>query len=259
MEAAPAYRVTLRFYEELNFFLRPEQRKRDIEHAFNGRRSVKDLVESLGVPHVEIDFILVNGESVDFSYIVRDGDRISVYPEFETLGIGGVQRLRPFPLRDPRFVLDVQLEKLARRLRLLGFDVDFSRGRDDGELARIAGEEKRILLSRDRQLMMRKIVSRGMYVQSTDPEGQVDEVLKRLQLRDLCRPFTRCVECNGMIGIFDADAPGSRDAAAGIPPGVRSWCREYYRCGGCGRIYWKGSHYEKLKNRVEKLLPGWTI
>ncbi len=256
MDGAPAYRVILRFYEELNFFLRPEQRKRDIAHAFSGRRSVKDLIESFGVPHVEVDLILVNGESVDFSYIVCDGDIISVYPEFETLSISNVQRLRPLPLREPRFVLDVHLEKLARRLRLLGFDVDFSRGRDDGELARIAERDKRILLSRDRQLMMRKIVSRGLYVRSTDPDGQVAEVLERLQLRDLCRPFTRCVACNGMIGKFDADDPGSRDAAAGIPPGVRSWCREYYRCAGCGRIYWKGSHYERLIKRVEKILSG---
>ena len=256
MDGAPAYRVTLRFYEELNFFLRPEQRRRDIEHSFNGRRSVKDLVESFGVPHVEIDLILVNGESVDFSYIVRDGDRISVYPEFETLSIAGVQRLRPLPLRDTRFVLDVHLEKLARSLRLLGFDVDFIRGRDDGELARISEREKRILLSRDRQLMMRKIVSRGLYVHSTHPEEQVVEVLERLQLRDRCRPFTRCVECNGMIGKFDIDDPQSREAAAGIPPGVRAWCREYYRCSGCGRVFWKGSHYEKLKKRVEKFLSG---
>ena len=121
------YRVTIRFYEELNDFLEPSRRKSDIEIVFPERRSVKDLIESFGVPHVEVDLILVNGESVDFSRIVADGDRISVYPVFETLDIGPVTRLRPDPLREPRFVLDVHLRKLARRLRLLGFDVDFSR------------------------------------------------------------------------------------------------------------------------------------
>jgi uncharacterized protein len=206
------------------------------------------------VPHVEIDLILINGESVDFSRIVADGDRISVYPVFESLDIGPVTRLRPAPLRNPRFVLDVHLQKLARRLRLLGFDVDFSPQRDDAELADISAAEDRILLSRDRQLMMRRRVTRGLYIHNTDPEKQTAEVLDRLDLRDRCRPFTRCIECNGAIEALDADAPGA--ASADIPPGVRAWCREYYRCRGCGRVYWKGSHYDKLIKTVEKNLPG---
>lgn len=249
------YRVTIRFYEELNDFLEPSRRKRDIDAVFPERRSVKDLVESLGVPHVEVDLILINGESVDFSRIVSDGDRISVYPVFESLDIGPVTRLRPEPLREPRFVLDVHLRKLARRLRLLGFDVDFGPDRDDAALADIAEAEERILLSRDRQLMMRRKVARGFYIRNTDPEKQVAEVLDRLDLRGRCRPFTRCIECNDTIESLDTDAPGGAEAA-GIPPGVRAWCREYYRCRGCGRIYWKGSHYGKLVKTVEKFLPG---
>lgn len=250
------YRVTIRFYEELNDFLPPVKRKKDIDFEFPGRRSVKDLIESFCVPHVEVDLILANGKSVNFSYIVNDGDRISVYPVFETLDIGTVTRLRPAPLRDPRFVLDVHLQKLARRLRLLGFDVDYQPDRDDAELADIAERENRILLSRDRQLMMRKKVTRGLYVRNTDAEKQVNEVLDRLDLRGRCRPFTRCIECNGAIESLDVTDGGSSDLADRIPPGVRSWCREYYRCRGCGRIYWKGSHYEKLKKRLEGILHG---
>lgn len=246
------YRVTIRFYEELNDFLEHSRRKKEIDAVFPERRSVKDLVESFGVPHVEVDLILVNGESVDFSRIVADGDRISVYPVFETLDIGPVTRLRPAPLREPRFVLDVHLRKLARRLRLLGFDVDFRPCRDDAALANIAEAEDRILLSRDRQLMMRRKVARGLYVRNTDPVKQVAEVLDRLDLRGRCRPFTRCIECNGAIAALDPDEAGAAD----IPPGVRAWCSEYYRCHSCGRVYWKGSHYEKLKKTVEKILPG---
>ncbi len=244
------YRVTIRFYEELNDFLPPASRKKDIEFEFKGRRSVKDLIESFGVPHVEVDLILVNGESVTFARIVGDRDRISVYPVFERLDLGKVTRLRPEPLRDPRFVLDVHLRKLARRLRLMGFDVDYHPDRDDDALADIADREGRILLSRDRQLMMRKIVSRGLYVRNTDPELQIVEVLERLDLRRLCRPFTRCIECNGLIGPVDPGPAGVMDL---IPPGVRTWCAEYYRCGGCGKIYWKGSHYEKLMKRVDQI------
>ncbi|MBN2161244.1 MAG: Mut7-C ubiquitin/RNAse domain-containing protein [Spirochaetes bacterium] len=250
------YRVAIRFYEELNDFLRPSHRKRELDFEFGGRRSVKDLIESFGVPHVEVDLILVNGRSVDFSYIVADGDRLSVYPVFESLDIGSVTRLRPSPLRDPRFVLDVHLQKLARRLRLMGFDVDYLPDRDDAALAETADREGRILLSRDRQLMMRKRVARGLYVRNTDPDRQVAEILDRLQLRGLCRPFTRCIECNQTIEELDAAGPDFAALEKTIPPGVRSWCREYYRCLGCGRIYWKGSHYEKLKKRVEMILDG---
>lgn len=247
------YRVTIRFYEELNDFLPAADRKKDIDFEFRGRRSVKDLIESFGVPHVEVDLILVNGESVGFSRIVADGDRISVYPVFESLDVGPVTRLRPEALRDPRFVLDVHLRKLARHLRLMGFDVDYRPDRDDDALADIAERDGRILLSRDRQLMMRRKVSRGLYVRNTDPDLQVDEVLERLDLRKLCRPFTRCIECNGLIGPVDPGPAGIEDL---IPPGVRSWCAEYYRCRGCGRIYWKGSHYEKLMKRVDKINHG---
>ena len=151
-------------------------------------------------------------------------------------------------------MLDVHLQKLARRLRLLGLDVDFSPERDDDALADIAEAEDRILLSRDRQLMMRRKVARGLYVRNTDPEKQVTEVLDRLDLRATCRPFTRCIECNGLIGALGPDDPGSAEAMATVPPGVRAWCREYYRCTGCGRVYWKGSHYEKLVRRVAAIL-----
>lgn len=250
------YRVTIRFYEELNDFLPAASRKKEMNFEFRGRRSVKDLIESFGVPHVEVDLILVNGESVGFSHIVADGDRISVYPVFETLDVGTVTRLRPDPLRDPRFVLDVHLRKLARRLRLMGFDVDYHPDRDDDALADIAEREERILLSRDRQLMMRRKVSRGLYVRNTDPALQVTEVLERLDLWELCRPFSRCIECNEKIEELEPEKPGSAEFMELIPPGVRSWCTEYYRCRGCGRIYWKGSHYEKLQTKVEMIYNG---
>ncbi len=252
------YRVTIRFYEELNDFLPAAKRKRDIVHTFKGKRSVKDLVESFGVPHVEVDLILVNGRSVDFSYIVSDEDRISVYPEFETLDIQGASRLRPEPLRDTRFVLDVHLGKLARRLRLLGFDSDYEKHRDDDHLARISAEEKRVLLTRDRQLLMRRSVTRGFIVRSTDPAAQVTEVLDRLDLWSRCSPFTRCIECNGIIGRLDPADGGDEypDAMGLVPPGVRSWCTEYFRCRGCGRIYWRGSHYDKLDRAVREIMEA---
>ena len=111
--------VTLRFYEELNDFLAPDLRKRDLKHDFDRCTSVKDMIESCGVPHTEVELILVDGTSVDFSHTVQDGERISIYPMFEGLDVTPVLRLRPEPLRTPRFILDTNLGRLARYLRLL--------------------------------------------------------------------------------------------------------------------------------------------
>lgn len=250
------YKITIRYYEELNDFLTLEKRKRDIEFSFSGRRSVKDLIESMGVPHVEVDLILVNGRSVDFNYIVNDGDRISVYPVFESLDISGVTRLRPSPLRETRFVLDVHLRKLARSMRLMGFDTDYADDRGDDILADISARENRILLTCDRQLLMRRIVSRGIIIRSRNPERQIIEVISRLQLHSQISPFTRCVECNGLIRNLDISAPESADITRTIPPGVREWCRDYFSCASCGRVYWRGSHYERLAQRVERIMES---
>lgn len=246
------YRVTLRFYEELNDFLPVEKRKHDIVSEFDGDRSVKDLIESMGVPHVEVDMILANSMSVTFEYKVQNGDRISVYPLFETLDIAGVTRLRPRPLRDTRFVLDVHLRKLARGLRLFGFDVDYAKDRDDDELAEISAAEKRLLLTRDRQLLMRRIVDRGLYVRNTDSALQLTEILERLDLYSQCRPFTRCIKCGGRLKSIDNEE--ETHLIQNVPPGVRAWCREYHRCTGCGAVYWKGSHYDKLAQKVKEIL-----
>ena len=247
------YNIIIRYYEELNDFLPRDKRKRDISLSFAGRRSVKDLIESMGVPHVEVDLILVNGNSVDFNYIVNDRDRISVYPVFESMDISGVTRLRPSPLRDTKFVLDVHLRKLARSMRLLGFDVDYDEHRDDELLAEISEKENRILLTCDRQLLMRKIVTRGIIIRSRNPEEQIIEVIERLQLQTLVSPFTRCIECNGLLADIITGSSEFESYKSRIPPGVLEWCREFYHCPSCGRIYWRGSHYDKLKERVVKI------
>lgn len=141
------FNITIRFYEELNDFLKKLPLKTDIFLTYSHRRSVKDLIESLGVPHVEVDLILVNGESVDFDYIVRNGDRISVYPVFEAMELTGITSLRVKGLRETRFVVDEHLGSLARKLRLLGFDTDYIKNRSDAELAPVSQNEGRILLT----------------------------------------------------------------------------------------------------------------
>lgn len=233
--------IRIRFYQELNDFLAPDRRQREFDHEVRGRASVKDVVESLGVPHTEIDLILVNGLSVGFEAILRDGDRVSVYPQFESLDIGTVERLRPEPLREPRFILNTHLGRLAAYLRLFGFDCLWRSDWEDETLARISSEEERILLTRDRGLLKRKVVTRGYCPRADHPRRQVVEVLRRFDLLAASRPLTRCLACNGLL------SAASRSEVAGhIPPDVATSAEVFARCRGCGRVYWKGSHYDRL-------------
>lgn len=241
-------KVELRFYEELNDFLTPAQRKVTISHTFNRRASVKDMIESFGVPHTEVDIILVNGESVDFSYIVKDGDRISVYPVFESLDITPLLRLRPKPLRSPRFVLDSNLGRLARYLRMLGFDCLYQNDYTDKAVANISSQEHRILLTRDRILLQRKIITHGYFVRAVIPRTQVREVLFRFDLFGLIKPFSRCSRCNGELQVVDKETIQDR-----LEPKTRKYYHHFLLCPSCGQIYWEGSHHEHSRRLIETL------
>ncbi len=237
-----------RFYAELNGFLPQGRRYKSFPILFTDRVSIKHALESLGVPHTEVDLILVNGESVDFSYIVQDKDFISVYPVFETIDIQGVVTVRPAPLRETRFVLDMHLGKLASFLRMLGFDTDYANNREDEELADISIDKARILLTRDTGLLKRKAITHGYFVHETDPRRQVVEVLKRFDLFGSIHPFTRCLRCNGaLIAISPIQAENR------VPPGVIHEYSEFYQCQDCARVYWKGSHYSRMEQFIQEI------
>ncbi len=239
----------LRFYEELNDFLPPARRKVEFAYPFDRRASVKDVIESLGVPHTEVDLILVNGRSVGFDHIVRDGERISVYPVFEGLDIGPVQRLRPEPLRDPRFVCDANLGRLAKYLRLLGLDTGYRNDYRDAEVAELSVREGRILLTRDRRLLRRRILTHGYFVRAQDPRAQTREVLRRFDLGGRARPFTRCIRCNGLLEDVDKTAILDR-----LEPKTRKYYDRFKRCRQCGHIYWQGSHHQRARALIRHLL-----
>jgi uncharacterized protein len=229
-----------RFYAELNDFLPIERRAKELVRHFDVSGSVKDSVESFGVPHTEVDLVLANGCPVDFSYPVRDGDLVSVYPAFESLDIASVSRVRAAPLRWLRFVLDVHLGRLAAYLRMAGFDTLYGNQASDAELAGMVAREKRVLLTRDRQLLMRTEVDRGYWVRSTEPRQQLLEVARRFDLAGSMRPFTRCLECNSVLEDASRESVLER-----LPPRVAG--RNKFRiCRGCRRIYWEGSHHERM-------------
>lgn len=257
MSAQPAKvvmaKAEFRFYEELNDFLPAECRKRACSHEFERRASVKDVIESLGVPHTEIELILVNGVSVDFGYIVKDGDRISVYPVFESFDVTSQLKVRPQPLRELRFVLDTHLGTLARYLRLSGFDALYRNDYADAELAAISADDHRILLTRDRNVLKRKIVTHGYFVRNDQPRLQLAEVFARFDLKDQVCPFTRCARCNGLL----EDVPKA-EIAHRLEPLTRRHYDVFRRCSACGQIYWRGSHYLRILQLLDGLVAKRT-
>lgn len=239
----------IRFYEELNFFLHPQFKKQEFTAALYRDQSIKDLIESLGVPHTEVDLILVNGESVDFSYRPEEGDRISVYPVFESFNIKSITKLRPEPLRDLIFILDVHLGKLTNKLRMLGFDCLYHNDFKDDQIAKISNLENRIVLTRDRGLLKRSIITRGYILRSDDPDIQLKEVIIRFDLKPLFDPLTRCMSCNGTLISVD-----KKKVLSELEPKTIKYFKDFKRCDSCGKLYWKGSHYESMIYCVNKML-----
>jgi len=239
------------FLAELNYFLPPSKRQVSFTHFFKDRASIKDMIEALGVPHPEVDLITVNGESVDFSYIVEDSDRINVYPISCAIEVAATRLVRPTNLTINRFVLDIHLGKLANFLRMLGFDTLYRNDYDDEELAKISASEQRILLTRDKGLLMRSLVTYGYYVRQTDPERQVVEVLRRFDLFREVTPLQRCIRCNGLL-----ESVAKESIIDQLPQNTRLSINEFHRCFSCGQIYWKGSHSERMQQFIEDVLSS---
>ena len=237
-----------RFYEELNDFLPVELQKQDVAYSFKGHPGIKDPIEALGVPHTEIELIVVNGESVGFDYQLQDKDRVSVYPMFESFDITPLVRLRDKPLRRTAFVLDVNLGKLARLLRLCGFDTQYRNDYSDRDVVDIGVGEHRIILTRDRRLLHHKTITHGYWIRSLRPDDQLKEVLQRFDLSHQVHPFHRCIECNGKIESVEKAAVLDL-----LEPLTRKYYKDFYRCVDCGKVYWKGSHYNHMVSRLGRL------
>ena len=242
-------RVDVRFYAGLNDFLPLWRRKRTTTCDFDVSGSVKDMIEALGVPHTEVDLILANDESVDFSYRIQDGDKISVYPVFESIDISSLVRLRPVPLREVRFIVDVHLGRLAAYLRMVGFDTLYQDDYQDEELARISSGERRTLLTRDRGLLKRNVITRGYCVRATNPREQLVEVLRRFDLLRAMMPFRRCVHCNAVLQPCPKGLVSDQ-----LLPETKEHFDDFSVCPECEHIYWKGSHYRRMRGFIETIV-----
>lgn len=242
------HKIYFRFYEELNDFLLEEKRKVRFTHNYTDRASVKDVIESLGVPHTEVDMILVNSNSVGFDYLINEDDDISVYPLFEALDISNVQHLRSKPLRKPKFIADVHLGRLARYLRMMGFDLLYENNFEDDEIVKISLEEKRAILTKDRGILKRSEVTHGYWVRSSRVKDQVIEIIKRFDLKKLIKEFTRCIECNSIL-----EPISKNEIINELPPKVSKSQTEFSRCSSCKKLYWKGTHHQRMLSFIKTI------
>jgi len=243
--------ATFRFYEELNDFLAPARRRQEFTVPCAQAATSKHMIEALGVPHTEVEMILVNGESVDFSRQLQDGDRVEVYPRFEALEVTPLLRVREHPLRTPRFVADAHLGGLAHMLRMLGFDTLYDNHYLDDAIVAIGEQDGRIVLTRDRELLKRRAVTHGCYVHALKSEDQLREIVERLDLARSAKPFTLCLHCNAPLRPVD-----KADVIDRLPPKVRELYEHFSTCDACGRVYWEGSHWRNMRRVLDGVLSN---
>ena len=238
------FTVRLNFHADLNFFLGSRVGRGVIERTLTEKTSVKDVIESCGVPHPEVDLILLNRQPIDFAYTVAGDVEIEVFP----VGAGPpqIKEKRLQYSGDLRFIADGHLGKLTRNLRLLGFDVAYDRQADDHQLLNVMERENRALLTRDRRLLMHAIVRHGYYPRSQNADEQTIEVIRRFDLFESIAPFTRCLRCNERLREV-----AKTEVIEKLEPLTKIYYEQFRRCTGCGQIYWTGSHFEKLQKRIK--------
>lgn len=237
----PEIRVTIQFYGDLTAIIPGNRKTSILERTIPEPTSVKDLIEACGVPHTEIDLILIDGRPVDFSFLIKKDGQIRVYPVFYDLDIPENVRLQKRFISSPRFLVDVNLGKLARYLRMAGFDSAYSNNADDDELILQMQNEKRVLLTRDRKLLMHKVVKTGYWPRSDLPAEQFNEVLTRFDLFDEVNPYSRCINCNGVLKTVS-----KKDVIDQLEPLTKKHFNRFSQCPECGQIYWAGSHRDRL-------------
>jgi uncharacterized protein len=237
--------VRLRFHVDLTFFLK---RNRDgaVERTLNEKTSIKDVIESCGVPHTEVDLILLKAEPTSLAHTIDHDATVDVHSVKAALGLFPQKRLQRRDLT--KFVADGHLGKLARELRLLGFDVIYERDAEDRQLLDFIRNGDRALLTRDRRLLMHSIVAHGYYLRSQLPLEQTIEVVQRFDLFRSMHPFSRCLRCNALLQNVEKNAVIDR-----LEPLTKIYYHDFRRCAGCNQVYWAGSHVVKLQRRIDEI------
>src|SRR5436309_8668104 len=241
-----SFALRLNFHGDLSFFLRPKRRLEIIERGLAEKTSIKDVIESCGVPHPEVDLILVNGQPVDFYHTLRTNVDVDVYPVGFLPTLFTHKRLQKSHFA--KFVADGHLGRLTRNLRLLGLDVAYLNAAEDRQLLETMQRENRALLTRDRRLLMHAVVQHGYYPRSQEPIEQTIEVVRRFKLFSSIAPFMRCLHCNALLQEVE-----KAEVTEQLEPLTRIYYHQFRRCTGCGQIYWRGSHFSKLEARLQRI------
>jgi uncharacterized protein with PIN domain/sulfur carrier protein ThiS len=240
--------ATFRFYAELNDFLARDRRQSDFTVTCASDATVKHTIEALGVPHTEVELVMVNGESVGFDRRIADGDRISVYPLCESLDVTPILRVRAQALRHTRFVADAHLGGLARLLRIAGFDTRFENAVSDADIVALSRDEHRIVLTRDLELLKRRDLTHGCYVRAIKPPEQFREIVARLDLAAGFRPFSLCLECNAPLLAIEKALVSAR-----VPPMAYARHEHFSTCERCHRVYWEGTHWRRMREMLDAI------
>ena len=240
------FKVRLRFHGDLNVFLRSRAGDAVVERPLAEKTSIKDVIESCGVPHPEVDLILVNNQIVGFGHTLASNAKVEVFPVKGRGTVYADKRLQSVGMAS--FVADGHLGGLTRNLRLLGFDVAYRQNADDRQLLEVMALENRALLTRDRRLLMHGIVQHGYYPRSQNADEQTIEVVRRFDLSKLIAPFTRCLRCNAPL-----EEAAKADVIDKLEPLTKIYYDRFRRCPDCKQIYWSGSHFPKLQKRIEEI------
>jgi uncharacterized protein len=240
------FTVRLRFHGDLRIFLGSKVGDTTIQRLLTEKTSIKDVIESCGVPHPEIDLIFIDKEIVGFDHTLASDAQVEVFPVQNRGTVRTDKRLQIVGIS--RFVVDGHLGGLSRNLRLLGFDVAYSQNADDRQLLEVMTRENRALLTRDRRLLMHAIVQHGYWPRSQNADEQTIEVIRRFNVSELISPFTRCVRCNALL-----EEAAKAEIIEELEPLTKIHYDQFRRCRGCKQIYWSGSHFPKLQKRIEEI------
>lgn len=242
--------VELRFYGILNDFLHPRLRQVSFKHGYTGSPTVKDIIESVGIPHVEVALVLVNGNISNFDSHPDNGDRISCYSRFHRLNIAENNILID-EIENPKFILDVHLGKLAKYMRIMGFDTLYRTDYSDDEILKISIQEERVILTRDLGILRNGLAKQGYFIRSTNPKQQLIEVMDTYSLHDKANPFSRCSVCNGLVEVVSKEQVLDQ-----LKPCTIKYYKDFFRCHNCGQIYWEGSHFKNIEKFIDENLNG---
>lgn len=237
--------ITMRCYAELNDFLPQERKQKSFVLSLKTPVTAGEAIEHLGIPLSEVDLVLVNGEPIGRSHRLHENDVVSVYPTFETFDISSLKTTGKRPLRITSFILDAHLGKLAKYLRLLGFDTLYQNDFGDEEIIEIAREQNRIILSRDKLLLRAPGVDHGYYVRNTEKHGQLIEVMEKFDLYSQIRSFTRCMTCNAPLVSKSKETVRDR-----VDPEIYECFHDFSYCSDCDKVFWKGSHFDRMERLI---------